>query len=623
MTEIDDRLDRLESQLDRQQQRIDDQQATIEDQQATIESQQATIEEQREQIADLKDDGGTTATDSESTVLNRRNALKAGGILALLFGSAGTASADSQGQVGTASDPLQVLYTEEINGGVTGEQVLTDLLGNGLALSSGSLGLATPFSDLTTLVGSPVTAGGAIQSSSGTALTLNTDGGTQALKLGVLSSDGAQTAGGNVIAGHPNNTVNSSAVGVVIGGGGKSNGSENTVGGDYATVGGGESNTANGSQSTVGGGENNMASGLFATVGGGKDNNTTSDAGGATVGGGKDNTASSSFATVSGGEDNTASGNYATVPGGFANTASALDSLACGRAAGATDDNAFVWNDGSGASTSDGDGDDQFTSSTNAVATPSGANTFSVKATSGVRFITSANNSSHAYVDTSGNVKASGTKDFVETVNTPTGERTIAYTALEAPTVRTEVSGVATVADGYAEIDLPDHFAWVTDSDEQLVVQVTPHATEAVAPQVTERSTDRILIEDPRDGPDAYEVSYTIKGTREGYADKTVVSDPSEGDGDAESGSGEDAARVAMQPDDEPARDDADKSGGNSRADPDNRRRNDDTDALRQDNEELRAENDRLREQNAELESRLERIERELGIDTGERAADD
>lgn len=117
MSEIDDRLDRLESQLDQQQQQIDDQQATIEDQQDRIESQQATIEAQREEISDLQDDDSTAATEAESTVLNRRNALKAGGLLALLFGSAGTASADSQGQVGTSSDPLNALYTDEVRDG--------------------------------------------------------------------------------------------------------------------------------------------------------------------------------------------------------------------------------------------------------------------------------------------------------------------------------------------------------------------------------------------------------------------------------------------------------------------------------------------------------------------------
>jgi uncharacterized coiled-coil protein SlyX len=132
MTETEDRLARLESQLEQQRDRIDDQQDTIEEQQATIEAQ-------RERIADLQNDG-TAATETESTVLNRRNALKAGGFLALLFGSTGTASADSQGQVGTSGDPLKSLYTEELNGGVTGDTALTNLTGTGLSISDGSLG---------------------------------------------------------------------------------------------------------------------------------------------------------------------------------------------------------------------------------------------------------------------------------------------------------------------------------------------------------------------------------------------------------------------------------------------------------------------------------------------------
>jgi len=165
MTEINDRLDRLESQLDNQQQRIDDQQATIEDQQDTIDSQQTTIEAQREQIADLKNDSGTAATEAEPTVLNRRNALKAGGLLALLFGSAGTASADSQGQVGTSSDPLNALYTTELHGDVTNDQSLTDLTGNGLTISSGSLDIESGAVDSAELASDSVTV------SAGTGLT--------------------------------------------------------------------------------------------------------------------------------------------------------------------------------------------------------------------------------------------------------------------------------------------------------------------------------------------------------------------------------------------------------------------------------------------------------------------
>jgi hypothetical protein len=102
------------------------------------------------------------------------------------------------------------------------------------------------------------------------------------------------------------------------------------------------------------------------------------------------------------------------------------------------------------------------------------------------------------------------------------GEKGVVYTAAEA---RTEASGVAKVEDGRAVIELPDHFDWVTSNDEPLVVQTTPYASEPVQPQVTERSTDRIVIEDFAD-VDEYEVAYTVKGTRVGQEDKQVVHEP-------------------------------------------------------------------------------------------------
>jgi uncharacterized coiled-coil protein SlyX len=205
MTDIDDRLDRLESQLDQQQQRIDDQQATIEDQQDTIESQQATIEEQREQIANLKDDSGTTATEAESTVLNRRNALKAGGLLALLFGSAGTASADSQGQVGTSGDPLNALYTAELNGDVTNDQSLTDLTGNGLTVSSGSLDIESGAVDSAELASDSVTvAGNSVSLGSSTGINyvdLGDTGGSFPIPNGDLANDSVTVSAGTGLEG--------------------------------------------------------------------------------------------------------------------------------------------------------------------------------------------------------------------------------------------------------------------------------------------------------------------------------------------------------------------------------------------------------------------------------------
>jgi FtsZ-binding cell division protein ZapB len=226
--------------------------------------------------------------------------------------------------------------------------------------------------------------GATVQSQSGDALSFNTDGGRQTLKLGVPDSDGFREAGGNVVAGHPNNTVNDSAVGAVIGGGGAADGNENTVGGNYATVGGGRENTASENYATVGGGKSNTASGGSATVGGG--NSNTASALDATVGGGVLNTASGLRATVGGGLENTASGNGSTVPGGRRGAAKSTKS--------------FVWNDATGYHDIPNTNNDGLSSDTPVDGEPvTGQNTFSVSATSGFRFITgSASNPNVTYI---------------------------------------------------------------------------------------------------------------------------------------------------------------------------------------------------------------------------------
>jgi len=130
--DIHDRLDKLESLVEHQQEAITDQQDRIED-------QEETIEKQRERIAELN---GETTSDCETdqySPISRRSALKVSGLVGLLGLGASNASANAQGQVGTSTDPLNALYTEELNGGVTGDTALTDLTGTGLSISSGSL----------------------------------------------------------------------------------------------------------------------------------------------------------------------------------------------------------------------------------------------------------------------------------------------------------------------------------------------------------------------------------------------------------------------------------------------------------------------------------------------------
>lgn len=114
------RLDRLEWQLERQQE---------------------TIEKRRERIAELEgEDFGEKSDDTAMPpAVTRRGALSAGSLLALLFGGVGTASADAQGQIGTSNDPLNALYSAELNGPVTGDESLSTIDGSGLTINSGSL----------------------------------------------------------------------------------------------------------------------------------------------------------------------------------------------------------------------------------------------------------------------------------------------------------------------------------------------------------------------------------------------------------------------------------------------------------------------------------------------------
>jgi hypothetical protein len=122
-----------------------------------------------------------------------------------------------------------------------------------------------------------------------------------------------------------------------------------------------------------------------------------------------------------------------------------------------------------------------------------------------------------------GDLHVEGQKNFVQSVDTPDGPKQVHYTAIEAGKALTEVSDVAELSDGRAEIDLPEHFGMVTSEEEDLTVQVTPYAKEEANPQVVHRSTDRIVVEDFAEETYDYTFAYTVKGVREGFEDVDVV----------------------------------------------------------------------------------------------------
>jgi hypothetical protein len=162
------------------------------------------------------------------------------------------------------------------------------------------------------------------------------------------------------------NTINGEGEYSFIGGG-----LSNTNSGIVATIAGGQNNTvtATGGAAAIAGGQDNMAGVDWATIGGGVFNTNNGNAG--TISGGRNNTVGVSYeAAVGGGISNQVIANYATVPGGANNIASGVCSFAAGENAQATDDNSFVWGDGT------------------RTAISQGVNSFAALATGGVYFYT-------------------------------------------------------------------------------------------------------------------------------------------------------------------------------------------------------------------------------------------
>jgi hypothetical protein len=160
------------------------------------------------------------------------------------------------------------------------------------------------------------------------------------------------------------------ALGVVAVVGG---GHNNEAGGGHSTVSGGRRNQASGHRATVGGGSDNSASNVGSTVSGGTENAASGD--GSAVGGGSSNAASGSKAFVGGGSNNAATGTAGTVPGGVSNTAAGDFSVAMGYRAKTLGRGSFQFADSSF---------HDFSSST--------ADSFRVRATGGVRFVTDIDN---------------------------------------------------------------------------------------------------------------------------------------------------------------------------------------------------------------------------------------
>ena len=233
--------------------------------------------------------------------------------------------------------------------------------------------------------------------------------GTRALRLEPASGSP------NLIGGPTNNSLAAGLSGAVIAGGAYNyidSGSSNGV------IGGGATNTIQDSAAgcVVGGGVGNgiQTAAGDSTIGGGEGNLIANDANDSTIGGGNSNTVQAPAGAIGGGEFNTADGYAATIPGGAGNTADGDYSFAAGYSAAAGGDYSFAAGFSAAAggdysfaagSNAIAGGDYSFAAGCNAEAADDGAfvwadslgylfsssasNQFAVRATGGVRFVSS------------------------------------------------------------------------------------------------------------------------------------------------------------------------------------------------------------------------------------------
>ena len=160
----------------------------------------------------------------------------------------------------------------------------------------------------------------------------------------------------NTIVGTTRNTANDSMIGA---------GLSNVLTGQYAAIVAGATNNENADYGFIGAGSKNAIKAIYASVTGGYANSV-----------------SGSYAVIGGGSTNAATGKNAVIPGGFANKASGLGSFAAGQAANALHDGAFVWSD----------------EKTAPAVKSTGVNQFIARASGGVTFYSSINQSTGVHL---------------------------------------------------------------------------------------------------------------------------------------------------------------------------------------------------------------------------------
>jgi hypothetical protein len=103
----------------------------------------------------------------------------------------------------------------------------------------------------------------------------------------------------------------------------------------------------------------------------------------------------------------------------------------------------------------------------------------------------------------------------------------IVYTCVEGPEAAAYVRGTATLSNGIAEIEFPEHFQIVA-SEIGLTVQITPLSADSRGLAVIKKNSEGFEVKELFDGIGNYSFDWEAKCVRRGYEDFQVLQENNE-----------------------------------------------------------------------------------------------
>ncbi|UCC79634.1 MAG: hypothetical protein JSW64_15440, partial [Candidatus Zixiibacteriota bacterium] len=103
-------------------------------------------------------------------------------------------------------------------------------------------------------------------------------------------------------------------------------------------------------------------------------------------------------------------------------------------------------------------------------------------------------------------------------------DKMITYSSIEGPEAAAYIRGSATLTDGAAYVQYPDHFVWVTNAT-TLTVHVTPLSGDSKGLAVIKKDAAGFQVRELMDGKGNYDFDYLVQAVRKGHEDFEVIRD--------------------------------------------------------------------------------------------------